>query len=110
MVHSRTQPQHQDSDAELSGKSTKKKAADKKPTVEGSRLREEGRSTSFKLANQRVKSEEDSQRKSSNSKVNISKTSSCAGAKKRTRMKLKIIPNTNVTKSVRLTTNLPEGG
>lgn len=94
VVHSRAQPQDENSDSEPAGdlvegeltdkKSAKKKAADKKPTAEVSRLCEVGRSaTSVKIANQRVKSEEDSQRKSSNAKVNISRTSSRAGAKKK---------------------------
>lgn len=121
VVHSRAQPQDENSDSEPAGdlvegeltdkKSAKKKVADKKPTAEVSRLCEVGRSaTSVKIANQRVKSEEDSQRKSSNAKVNISRTSSRAGAKKNwTGIKLRIIPNTNVTKSVRRKTNLPGG-
>jgi hypothetical protein len=85
VVHSRIQPQDEDSDSELAGelvevdlpgkKSAKKKAVDKKLTAEGSRLCEVGESTSVKPANQ-VKSGRDSQRKSSKAKVNISRTSS----------------------------------
>ena len=90
MVHSRAQPEDEDSDSELVGeavegdlpnkKCAKKKAAVKKPTAEASRLCDAGRSTSVKFANQRMKSEEDSQGnlKSSKAKVNISRTSSRA--------------------------------
>jgi hypothetical protein len=92
VVHSRAQPQDEDSDSELAGdvdegdlpskKCAKKKATVKKPTAEGSRLCDVGRSTSVKVAtNQRVKSEEDSQRRSSKAKVIISRISSRAGAK-----------------------------
>ena len=88
VVQSRAQPQDEDSDSELAGeldegdlpdrKSAKKMmTADKKPTAEGSRLCEMGKSTSVKPANQKVKSEEDGQRKSSKVKVSISRTSSC---------------------------------
>ena len=92
MVHSRVQPQDSDSNPELAEdlvegdfpdkKSAKKMAADKKPTAEGSRLCEVGRSTSVKFANQRVKSKEGSQRKSIIAKVNILRISSRTGAKK----------------------------
>lgn len=88
MVHSRTQPpQDEDSDSELAGpelvqgdlpdkKSAKKKAVDRKLTAKGSRLCEVEKSTSYKPANQRAKSEEDSPRKFKKAKVNISRTSS----------------------------------
>jgi len=79
VVHSRTQPQDEDSDSGLAGelvqgdlpdeKSAKKKAADRKPTAKGSRLCEVEISTSVTPANQRAKSEEDSQRKSKKAKV-----------------------------------------
>lgn len=93
VVHSRVQPQDEDSDSELAGdvvegnlsnKKFAKKATAKKPTAEGSLLRGVGRSTSAKFADQRMKSEEGSQGnlKSSKAKVNISRTSSRAGAKK----------------------------
>ena len=81
MVHSRAQPQDEDADSELAGvlvegdltdkKSAKKKAADKEPTAEGSRLCEVGKSTLVKPATQRMKTVEDSQRKSTKTKVNI---------------------------------------
>lgn len=86
MVHSRAQRQHEDSHSEHAGdivesdlpdiRSAKKRTTDKKPTAEGSGLCEVEGTTSVKLANQKVESEEDSQRKSSKAKVNISRTSS----------------------------------
>lgn len=88
MVHSRAQPREEDSDSdsELAGelvegdlpdkKSARKKAVDKKPMAEGSRLCEMRKLTSVKPANQRMKSKEDSQRKLSKPKVNISRASS----------------------------------
>ena len=86
VVHSRAQPRDEDSDSELAGElvegdlpdknSPRKKAADKKPTTESSRLRVVGKSTSVKPVNQRMKSEEDIQRKFSKAKVNILRTSS----------------------------------
>jgi hypothetical protein len=81
VVHSRTQPQDEDSDSEIAGdvveaelpdkKTARKKAAGEKPLAEGSRLCEMGRPTSVKLANQRVESGEDSKRKSSRAEVKI---------------------------------------
>lgn len=84
MVNSRAQVQ--DDDSELAGQlvegdlpdktCAKKKAVDKKPTAEGSRASEVGKSNTVKPVDQRVKSEEDSQRKFNKTTVNISRTSS----------------------------------
>ena len=86
VVHSRVQPQDEDSDSEFAGelvegglpnkKDKKKKAGDMKPTAGRSFLWEMGKSISVKPTNQRVKFEEDSLRESNKATVNISRTSS----------------------------------